>query len=450
MSRRIRQAVLVGVTSIGISTLASPALAVSQSERAVESPGGTAGAAGDQIATDRPPQAQLPAPSATVTPAEQQPAPVSPLFATRSESLPNFLIAGYAVTSLAVSDRSAGSGSTFFSGSFNPALFARYKDLLLVESELGISATEDGGTEVELEFAQLDLLLHNNLILVVGKFLSPIGQFTERLHPAWINRLADAPAGFSHGGLQPGAEVGAQLRGGVMMGRSRLSYAVAVGNGPRLMADGEITQPGFGGDDNGNKAISGRIAFLPVPYFEVGGSFQTAQVRGTLVQGPIMASVASAAASSGEPQAQGPNTGFGLWGLDASYKRGPWDIRAEFLRGIRNAYQLPPQMEEEEPITVPRMKLTAWYAQLAYRLSGLTQHRILQNFEPVVRYGEYTIDGFQTLAEESQEKRWDVGMNYWLGPAFVIHGAVQMRNFTARALAERKDTRFLFNIGYGF
>lgn len=376
---------------------------------------------------------------------------VSPIFSSRRGPLPDFLIGGFAEAGAAFSDRNSGSGSSFFSASFNPGLYFQYQDWLLFESELEVSVTEDGATETMLEFAQLDFLLHDNITLVVGKFLSPVGQFQERLHPAWINRLPNAPAGFGHDGLQPGSEVGAQVRGGIPFGRSRLTYALAVGNGPRIMEDGALMQEGFGGDDNGNKAISGRIGFLPVPFLEVGASFVTAKVRGMIP----MAHAESAAKSAEilaeeEIMPKGPNTGLKIWGLDAAYTRGAWNVRAEFLSGTRNGFEIAPEMDGEEPIMVPRMKLRAWYAQAAYRLSGLTQHRILQNLEPVVRYGEYKIRGAAELAEENNEKRWDVGLNYWFAPSLVLHGAVEHRKFTARMPSERKDTRYLLQLGYGF
>ena len=381
-------------------------------------------------------------------PAEPQNRAVSPVLARRSGSLPNFLIAGFAEVGSSFSDSESTSGKTFISGSFNPGLYFQFQDLLLFESELEMTVDEDGNSDVLVEFAQLDLLLHNNVTLVAGKFLSPVGQYSERLHPAWINRMADAPAGFGHDGLQPGADVGAQLRGGVPVGKSRFSYAIAVGNGPQLSVHGSPMQEGFLDDDNDNKAVSGRIGFLPVPHLEFGASFLTAKVR-PMPEEEEEPEEEMTSAAEAEAMAAGPNTRFKIWGLDAAYTRGPWDVRAEVLRGTRAGYEIAPAMDDEEPVVVPKLKLTAWYAQLAYRLSGITQHRILQNFEPVVRYGEYQVDGLEELAEEAEEKRWDLGLNYWFTPSLVVHSALQHRKFTARE-EDRNDTRFLLQLGYGF
>jgi len=450
MSLPFRKAVLFGLTSLSITTLASPALAASQAEQVTQDAVESDGIADDQAANSLPEQPTPPA-TASDAAAATQIVPVSPVFADRKRPMPNFLIAGFAEGGLAISDKEAGSGSTYFSGSFNPGLYFQYDNLLLFESELEITINEDGDTETALEFAQLDLLLHNNVTLVVGKFLSPVGQYQERLHPAWINRLPSAPPGFGHDGLQPGADVGVQLRGGVPFGRSRFTYALAVGNGPRLMEDGALEQEGFSNDDNRNKAISGRLGFLPLPFIEVGVSFLTAKVRGTALEAHGEEELASAAEEAEEEaMIEGPNTRLKIWGFDAAYRRGGLDIRGEFLRGTRDSYELIPEMEDEEMLMVPKLKLKAWYAQAAYRLSAVTQNRILQNFEPVIRYGEYRIKGAEELAEEAAEKRLSVGLNYWFAPSIVLHGAVERRRFTAREPGERGDTRFLLQLAYGF
>lgn len=361
---------------------------------------------------------------------------------------------GYADVGVAISDRESGTKSTFVAGTFNPALYLQYKNLLLFESELEIAVSQDGATDVGIEFVQFDLLLHDNVTLVAGKYLSPVGQYQERLHPSWINRLADSPAGFGHGGVQPGAEVGLQLRGGVPLGRARFTYALAVGNGPRLDGGGEVMTEGFGGDDNNSKAISGRIGVLPLPYLEFGASMLRAKVRGPVSEdGAMSATRASfAAAAVGESVIDFPSTDvdYRLWGLDAAYTRGPWDVRVEYLHGVRDRITVPIE-DGGEMEFLPSLRMTAWYAQMAYRLSGLTQHPILGNFEPVVRYGEYKVRGLEELEMEAAEKRWDLGLNYWFAPAIVLHGAVQHRNFTRRQDGDDdRDTRLLFKLAYGF
>lgn len=450
----INKAMLLSGAFLSSPAMAAPtaeqtaeANAAVQADAAVEANAATSSETVDSQPLEAP---QPPAPAPDEVSTDVQRRAVSPAFSARRGPLPDFLIGGFAEASAAFSDKNSGSGSSFFSFSFNPALYFQYKDLLLFEGELEIEVAEDGTTETALEYGQIDLLLHDNVTLVVGKFLSPVGQYQERLHPAWINRLPTAPPGFGHDGVQPGSEVGVQVRGVIPFGGSRLTYALAAGNGPRLMeGEAALAQEGFGGDDNGNKAISGRIGFFPVPYLEVGASFLTGKVRGVAVEELEEEVFSAEAAVEDAPMLKGPNTRLKIWGLDAAYTRGPWDVRFEYLRGTRNAYEFAPEIDGH-PIDVPTMKLRAWYAQAAYRLSEVTQHRLLQNLEPVVRYGEYKIRGIDELAEENNEKRWNAGLNYWFAPAIVLHGTIEHRRFTARMAGDRKDTRMVFQLGYGF
>jgi len=78
---------------------------------------------------------------------------------------------------------------TFVAGKFNPSFHFQFKDWIMFESELEIETSDEGETEIAVEYSQLNFLVHDNVTLVVGKFLSPIGQFQERLHPSWINRV---------------------------------------------------------------------------------------------------------------------------------------------------------------------------------------------------------------------------------------------------------------------
>ncbi len=131
-------------------------------------------------------------------------------------------------------------------------------DKFMMESELEISVNSEGESEVELEYAALDWFLHDNATLVAGKFLSPIGQFRQNLHPSWVNKLPAAPIGFGQGGAAPWADIGVQLRGGLKAGNTLMNYAVFVSNGPELKAD---EHGNAGGDAHGDTvAPAGAIA----------------------------------------------------------------------------------------------------------------------------------------------------------------------------------------------
>ena len=101
---------------------------------------------------------------------------------------------------------------------FAPTVLVPIGHKLLIESEFDMSmdlmhsngqwgpAVVDHG----VEYLQLDYLLHPNLTLVVGRFLTPFGIYRERLHPMWIRALPDEPILFS---MNDNSSNGAMLRG---------------------------------------------------------------------------------------------------------------------------------------------------------------------------------------------------------------------------------------------
>ena len=143
---------------------------------------------------------------------------------------------------------------------------------MLLESELEVNVGEDGETEIGLEYLTLDLFLNDYMAVIAGKFLSPIGQFRQNIHPSWINKLPSAPPGFGHDGAAPISDVGIQLRGGLpSLGSVKTNYAVYIANGPELDAMTEggdvelegIMAEGFTRDADGGKVVGGRFG-IPV------------------------------------------------------------------------------------------------------------------------------------------------------------------------------------------
>jgi len=347
----------------------------------------------------------------------------------QDESLVKWHLSGYAVANF-VSTDAKDTHDTFNGVQFSPIFHFQYGDLVLFEAEPELAVEDSQETSLELEYAQIHLMLHDSFTLGAGKFLSPVGQFQERLHPAWINKLPDNPAGFTHhGGIQPASDIGVQARGGIPLGSMTATYAVALGNGPQIGDEG-FTQEGFGADNNDNKAVSGRVGFLPVPYFEIGASFEYARVQGwESDNGPAT------------------NANFTLWGLDAAFTRGPWDVRFEYLNGKLGSHYGRADEADADGSLIPKTDFEAWYVQAAYELSGFTNTPIVRNFEPVVRYGEYTGDGFDSFLETT-EKRWNVGLNYHFAPSVVAKGSVERRDMKAPGVDD--ETRYLLQLAYGF
>ena len=348
----------------------------------------------------------------------------------------SFRVTGFADASFVYLDNGITTSSEFTSMKFTPIFQFQYQDLVLFEAELEIE-NAGGETEVALEYAQADFFVHPNAVIVVGRFLSPFGQFFERLHPSWINRMADTPAGFGHGGLQPISETGIQVRGGFELDPGTFTYSIALGNGPRVGEEGDTELEAFDGDDNDNKAISGRFGLLVIPNLELGASFLTAKVVGL-------------EAEAGPGLIEPTEADLFQWGADFAYTGGAWDIRGEYIRAnrdpINTAVEHAADVEE-----FPTLESTAWYLQLAYRLSGTAQFPALANVEPTLRYGEYDITGNHELAEHSAENRWDVGVNYWMTPSLVAKTVLQRREFTAREPDEvTEETRLIVQVAYGF
>jgi|GEM_PF-352484 len=370
-------------------------------------------------------------------------------------------LAGYADATFLATKAAGEDGTSSSNARFNPAFHFQYKNLILFEAESEISLTGDGETEFELEYAQADIFLHDNATLVLGQFLSPVGQFQERLHPTWINRMGNAPAGFGHDGVQPASEMGAMIRGGIALGSMTGTYSFAIGNGPALSHEGSIIFEAKGSDDNSNKAVSGRLGLFPIPYFEVGGSFLSGKISGEEhtetdeadEHGLALTNrkISSLLSEHDEHDELSPtNSTANLWGADAAYTRGPWDIRFEYLNVHRDP--IATSFEGSDGVELlPSLGLEAWYAQIAYRLSSLSENKTLQKFEPVIRYGEFRVDGLEELAEEAAEERLDLGLNYWIAPSIVARGVVEKRVFTARHDDEpSSETRYLMQFSYGF
>lgn len=320
--------------------------------------------------------------------------------------------------------------SSFGGGEFTPIFLVGYKDLMLFEGELETSVNTDGTTKVALEFANLNLFATDWLTVTAGKFLSPIGSFQQHLHPSWINKLPGRPAGFAdEAGAAALTEVGAMVRGAFPIGEMTADYAFYVGNGPRLSAEaGEgVLLEGFGSDNNDDKAFGGRIALHPLPYVTVGFSGMRAKVEGNAGTG--------GAVSEGD---------YDLQDIDIAFKKGNLDIRGEFIRahlgGLTTALDA-----GDAPALISDVTWYAWYTQAAYRLAGVTDNRILRNFEPVIRYSQFTVSGPDAF-KEKEEKRWTVGLDYWFAPSIVAKAAYEMRDFSKK---EDEDVVRL-QVGFGF
>lgn len=341
------------------------------------------------------------------------------LKATRTETTPEerattqWRVSGYADVGYTSSDNDS---DGFDAGHFAPVFTFQYDDWVLFESELKFTPGGGGEGDVEVEYSVINFLLHDSVTLAVGKFLSPIGQFQERLHPSWVNKLPNAPAGFGHGGLQPLSDVGLQVRGGVPLGSQKFTYAVYAGNGPAGVGHHGLELEGFSPDNNSNKAVGGRLGYFIMPQLEIGVSALQAGVGGDNIVGD-------------QPE-------YELMGVDAAFTRGPWDVRLEYLDSELEAFDEVGHSGAVE--TVDATEWEAGYVQVAYQFG---------RWEPVVRAGTVDVEG-GVHGDAENEDRVNVGLNYLFGPSLVGKAAVESRDFDEGG-SEDND-RVFFQVSYGF
>jgi hypothetical protein len=328
-----------------------------------------------------------------------------------------FLLTGYGFASY--TDRRT-ENSTFSAG-FNPIFLWELSDQLLFESEIEFELTtprdnedETGTSETEtsLEYADMTYILNDYMTVGAGKFLLPLGIFNQYLHPAWINKLPDRPLPYDDEvGIIPEAGIGAFIRGAVPYGETKWNYALYICNGPALITDdpdenGMMDFDNFD-DNNHNKAVGGRIGFLPIPELEVGYSIQAAQVA--------------------PPNFEDTDALFQV--VDFSYTkqisqlRGTVQLLSEWAwSDVDNAtYPDTPRFDNDR---------RGYYIQAAYRPT-MAEDKYLKNLEFVLRYDSlYVPDNAPGSADEF---RWTPGIDYWITPSAVVKVAYQFDEMSGQS-----------------
>ncbi len=305
------------------------------------------------------------------------------------------------------------SDGTFSSLSFNPIFHYQYKDLFLLEAELELQAQDDGSTKTALEYGAIDWFVNDYMVLQAGKFLSPIGQFRQNLHPAWINKFASIPPGFGEDGAAPESDIGVQVRGGLPVGDAmRVNYSLYTGNGPMVELNGNeveaIAAEGSTGNGDGKLVVGGRVGFLPIPGLEVGLSAGGGDV------GPV-----------GEESLLRK---YKVYGADFVWGKKAWEVRGEYVKSKlgSNAASAAPDSAQWQ----------TWYVQGAYRF-------LPSKWEAVLRYTDYNANN----AENSQEQ-WGVGVNYWFAPNAVAKLGYEFNDGLSGEPTD--DNRLLLQLAYGF
>jgi len=337
-------------------------------------------------------------------------------------------MAGYADVGYADTESTDGSYNI---GSFSPIFHFQYRDLVMLESELEIVVGEDGTTEVALEYLTVDWFINDYMVLVAGKFLSPVGQFRQNIHPSWINKLPSAAPGFGHDGAAPVSDLGLQLRGGFSIGSVRTNYAVFVSNGPELVAEMEeeageiefeldgVEAEGFGADSDGKKVFGGRLGFIPFAGFEFGVSLASGSATVTSIH------EGDSSLLSGEG-----NRDYDVFGADFSWQFAGFSLRGEYVETKVGA-DIGSGVAASDGAT-----WQTWYTQGAYRLAQ-------SNWELVTRYTD-----FDSPHNSQDQKQWAVGTNYLFTNSFV--GKISYEFNDGQTGSSVDENRFLLQLAYGF
>ena len=317
-----------------------------------------------------------------------------------------FLLAGWAD---GMFEARNGEVSTF-SASFNPIFLWQMTPKLLFDGRLEIEPS-GGGTNVNLVNAQISYLLNDYMVLGVGEFFSPSNVFVERFEPQWINKLPDRPLAIYHG-ILPNISVGAQARGGFPIGPTRVDYAFYVSNGPVLNSSdarsaGTLDFNSYT-DNNDNKAVGGRVGFLPVPGVEVGYGFETSKPG---FQGTSFSRLQALVQSVDLEVTRDSDLLKGRINLFAQYA---WSH-------VDHAVYDPDGSLGFGPLAFTS-KQDGGYAELAYRPTKF-DNDFVRNFEMIFRWDHLSRD--PSGLGDPAETRWTLGLNYWLSPSTVLKAAYE-------------------------
>ena len=322
----------------------------------------------------------------------------------------------------------AGSGRKqdgFTAAEFTPIFHFQFSDRVLFEGELEAETTADGGTEIGLGYANINLILNDYMALVAGKFLSPIGQFRQNIHPSWINKMPTAPVGFGHGGAAPLSDLGVQLRGGIpLSGSMRANYALFTSNGPTLVVDGatgelELETEAASSNADGNFVYGGRVGFLPVPALELG-------LSGALGKVGVGQEVSNLTAGE-------PDRDYTVLGADAVYNLDTLQLRGEFIQQTVGSEA---GSTIADGAVTGELDFTAWYAQAAYRVPDT-------KWEGVARIGD-----LDTPNADANRSQWSVGVNYLFANNVIIKAAYTVDDYDYNAIND--DESFNVQLAYGF
>ncbi len=325
-----------------------------------------------------------------------------------------------------------GTNSTFFADVSPLILWQPVDSRFLIETafDLGI-----GGADINSETSTLTVNLADisyevcdYFIVGAGLFAVPFGQYHNHFDPPWINKFPDDPLAFD--AIAPISEVGAFAKGVIPSGTTKWTYDLYVANGPNLITDdpnaaGQLNFNDYT-DLNNNKAVGGRIGFLPFSDMEMGYSVQYSL-----------------------PSPGGfPNVYAVLQAADFHWKplikalSGQFDFAAEWIwSSLSPATYDPTGALGFGPSNFNNYR-QGGYVSLGYRPTEV-ENKFLQNVELLCRY-----DSLQSPLNSpggQHESRWTLGIDYWVTSYIVIKTAYEIDQ---KAVGEDQNA-FILQVGVG-
>ncbi len=335
--------------------------------------------------------------------------------------------------------------TAYFDFGFSPIVLWKISRRIFVESELEISS-DRSNVHMALGYFNASFIVNRYLTLTAGNFLSPLGIYQERLHPAWINKMPDAPPGFGHDGTVPATETGLNLRGGIPVRSMRINYCLYASQGP-ILQDGDHDPEAAGRlefkrdedqsalaflnyknyrDNNNNKAIGGRIGWLPLKNssLEIGVSASVAKPGGKKEEGDL--------SGGGHSHANLPDysrLNMYLYGIDLSYihkinsLKGTLEVKGQYNRlRIEQADYLDTRYTAGETFYTFENISENYFLQLAYRPSFMENKLLRKAGFHFRQAGSKTPSG--SLWEQDL-KQSTFGLNYWYNWHSVFKLALQ-------------------------
>ena len=344
------------------------------------------------------------------------------------------VIIGYAYSDFIISPKSDVK-SNFTRVGYSPTMIWKLGDKLFFESQVEFY-TDSGRIQTQVEYAKLSYLINKYMAIGMGKLMTPFGTYSERLEVSFIERMPNAPLYFRPMEGMPnicpiGSEMGIDLRGGFQVGDAKMNYVVYCTNGAKLN-DGKL-EPRLAGamayenffDNNSNKAVGGRVGFLP------------------LSNSSLEFGVSANYSKAGDVKTAYQNVGANAYAVDVSYHKSIPAIKSlvnlkaqlNYLK-VDNASYL---NEEGLAYTFDNSSYI-YYVRFSVR-PALLKNKYLKRIEILGRYN------YANLAKDAYwggiTKRTDLGVSYWLSLRTGLRVAYEATQFPDGTKSDAVLVRFV-------